>query len=264
MLTVFTSTTTMNTLLNIGMRRSCDTVCQPNDGTCQDKDKKDNELPKDIIECPPGNDCQFVSQDVFDTGEPVGNAVVVRSCSEFVEAVCNKSEAKRGKVDVFFNGHGNIGRFFINDECVSKGNACYKMICKKLKKKIKTLTLYTCSTTEGRDGKTFVQCLANCLNAVVHAWEKDLHTDWFSFLFFSTAPKWSTQRGFTDPFEAKPVTNGTSITPTYSVVSKIPNATSDSIENDYDASTTPATNVRLESLQPISPSSTQRVKGAKD
>jgi len=45
----------MNTLLNIGMRHSCDTVCQPNDGTCQDKDKKDNELPKDIIECPPGN-----------------------------------------------------------------------------------------------------------------------------------------------------------------------------------------------------------------
>jgi len=24
-------------------------VCQPNDGTCQDEDKKDNELPKDII-----------------------------------------------------------------------------------------------------------------------------------------------------------------------------------------------------------------------
>ena len=84
------------------------------------------------------------------------------------------------------------------------------------------------------------------------------------FSFFSSAPKWSTQRGFTDPFEAKPVTNGTSITPTYSVVSKIPNATSDPIENDYDASTTPATNVRLESLQPTSPSSTQRVKGAKD
>ena len=210
MLTVSTSLTTTNTLINFGMQRSCGTLCTrpvcQNKGTCKVKGR--NELPRDIIECPPGNGCQFVSQDVFATGEPVGDAIVVKSCDEFIDAVCNKFDTEGGKVNVFFNGHGNTGLFSINGDHVSKGNACYNKICEQLKDKIETLTLFTCSTARGTVGKQFVQCLANCLNAVVQAWERNLYTRWRRFLFFSSAPRWSIQRGFTDPFEVQPASNG--------------------------------------------------------
>lgn len=220
MLTIFTSTTITNTLLNVGMRRRCDTVCQPN-GTCKDKGKI--QLPQDEINCPPDDGCQLISKDVFDAGHPVFNAVVVRSCDEFVDAVCNKFEAKEGKVDVFFDGHGNNGLFSVNGDCVEKGSACYNKICEKLKDKIKTLTLYSCKTAGGAVGKVFIQSLANCLKAVVRAWEKILSTPFYQFIPVKIT--WSTQRGFLDPVEAKPVLNNTSTTPTSIVQFNIPKPT---------------------------------------
>lgn len=200
MLTISTGESKENILLSVGMGPSCDTVCQAGAPCKGDED----ELPRDVIECPPSTECQLVSGEVASTGEPVGDAVVVETCDEFIEAVCDKFEDKGGKVDVYFNGHGNQGRFFINDDKVEKDNECYSEICEKLRGKIKTLTLYTCSTAGGEVGTTFVKCLANCLNATVRAWQKTLYTRFFRFLFLSGFLRWSTQRGFTEPVEAMP------------------------------------------------------------
>ncbi len=222
LLSVFTNTTQENTLLNVGMRPSCESVCT-NSEECEDDAV---EIPRDMIECPPNNECHLFShQAVFyedDDGNdqmvPVGNAVVVRTCNEIIEAVCNKSKAKGGKVDVYFEGHGTNGLFDVGEfngpgERVEKGSDCYDQICMNLKNKIKTLTLYTCGTAGGETGKTFIRSLANCLNATVQAWEKNLYIgggDVDSLV-------WSTQRGFTDPMEVKPNvtdTDDTTVTPT--------------------------------------------------
>ncbi len=222
LLSVFTSTTQENILLNVGMRPSCENICTSSE-ECEDDAA---EIPRHMIVCPPNNECHLFShQAVFyidDDGdvqmEPVGNSVVVRTCDEIIEAVCNKSKAKGGKVDVYFEGHGASGLFDVGEfngprERVEKGSDCYDKICMKLKDKINTLTLYTCGTAGGEKGKTFIQCLANCLDATVQAWEKTLYIggdDVESLV-------WSTQRGFTDPVEVKPnVTDAddTAVTPT--------------------------------------------------
>ena len=186
LLRIVTSRTQENILVNVGMRPSCENICPPSEQCALG----DNELPRDIIKCPPNNECHLFSHEAaFDRDEaenllsiPIGNAVIVRTCDDFIEAVYNKSEAKGGKVDVYFEGHGNKGLFNIGifeapveTGIVKKGSPCYNKICMELKNKINTLTLYSCSTAGGAVGKAFIQCLANCLNARVRAWEKTLY-----------------------------------------------------------------------------------------
>ena len=212
-----TITSQENVKINVGMRASCDNICEDNEACHID----DDGIIYDSIPCPVNNECTLISHEVTmeidnKTKEiiflPVDNATVVETCNQFIEAVCNKFVAKGGKVNVDFDGHGNNGRFdigrfnesdYVN---VTKGSDCYNKICQELKNKIETLTLFACSTAGGERGPVFLQCLANCLNATVKAWKRDLYIH-----AYTTEPTtdvesnvWCTQRGFTVPVVKRP------------------------------------------------------------
>ena len=206
--------TQSNMILSAGMTSSCDNVCDPKKKECKTDPCK--YLPMDNIECPPNNDCNIISHDasIYNISgvphtQPIGNAVVVKTCDDFIEAVCEKFNRTGGKVDVYVDAHGNHGFFVIGmydgpKEYVYKGSDCYKKICMKLKDKIKTLTLFSCSTAGGVEGPPFLKCLANCLNAKVKAWKKTLYIQaaWNTTNISSIV--WSTARNYTTPCEATP------------------------------------------------------------
>ena len=215
-----------NMIMSAGMTSSCDNVCTE---TCTDE----GYLTRDVIDCPPNNDCNIISHDASiysgSSGtleQPIGNATVVKTCDEFINAVCDKFTANGGKVDVYLDAHGNNGIFVIGEhngtkEYVTKGSDCYNKICAQLKNKITTLTLFSCSTAGGSSGPTFIQCLANCLNANVKAWKKTLYvtSEWNSDNV--TSIEWSTARNYTEPCKATP-SPSPSVTPSTPTPSPTP------------------------------------------
>ena len=221
-----------NMILSAGMTSSCDNTCKPGAEKCKVVDC--DHLPRDTIECPPNNNCNIISHDasIYNTSsgtlqQPVGNGVVVKTCDEFIEAVCDKFDAAGGKVNVYFDAHGNNGFFVIGEydgpkEYVSKGSSCYNKICMELKNKIDTLTLFSCSTAGGTSGPTFMQCLANCLNANVKAWKKKLYIEAAWNTTNVTSIRWSTPRNYTTPCEATP---SPSPTPTVTPSTPMPSST---------------------------------------
>ena len=228
-----------NMILSAGMTSSCDNTCEPNAKECKKEDC--DHLPRDTIECPPNNNCNIISHDasIYNTSsgplqQPVGNGVVVKTCDEFISAVCDKFDAAGMKVNVYLDAHGNNGFFVIGEydgakEYVTKGSTCYNKICMELKDKISTLTLFSCSTAGGTNGPTFMQCLANCLNANVKAWKKKLYieADWNTTNV--TSIRWSTPRNYTTPCEATPSPSPSpTITPSTPTSSMTPTSTSSS------------------------------------
>lgn len=221
-----------NMILNAGMTAGCQNVCDPKKKSCSTDPCK--HLPPATLECPPNNDCNIISHDasIYNSSsgilvQPVGNAVVVKSCDAFIQAVMNKFNKNGGKVDVYLDAHGNHGLFTIgvfggNPEIVSKGSTCYSKICMQLRNKIKTLTLFTCSTAGGTSGPGFIQCLANCLGATVKAWKKkvSIQASWNTTTVSSI--KWSTPRNYSKPCEATPTPT---ITPSHSTPTPTPNPT---------------------------------------
>jgi len=237
-----------NMILSAGMTSSCDNTCKPGAEKCKKVDC--DHLPRDTIECPPNNNCNIISHDasIYNTSsgplqQPVGNGVVVKTCDEFIEAVCDKFDAAGGKVDVYVDAHGNNGFFVIGEydgpkEYVTKGSSCYNKICMQLKNKIDTLTLFSCSTAGGADGPTFTQCLANCLNANVKAWKKKLYieADWNTTDVSSI--RWSTPRNYTTPCEATPSPSPTpTVTPSTPTPSSSSSSTSSSSSSTSSSST---------------------------
>ena len=203
-----------NMIMSAGMTSSCDNTCKPDAKKCKKPDCE--HLPRDTIECPPNNNCNIISHDasIYNTSsgplqQPVENGVVVETCDEFISAVCTKFNATGGKVNVYVDAHGNEGFFVIGEydgakEYVYKGSTCYNKICAQLKNKISTLTLFSCSTAGGTDGPTFLQCLANCLNANVKAWKKKLYINAQWNTTNVSSIEWSTPRNYTTPCEATP------------------------------------------------------------
>lgn len=237
-----------NMIISAGMTSSCDNTCKPGDKKCKTVDC--DHLPRDTIECPPNNNCNIISHDasIYNTSsgplqQPIGNGVVVKTCNEFVDAVCDKFDAAGGKVNVYIDAHGNNGFFVIGEyggtkEYVSKGSTCYNKICMDLKNKIDTLTLFSCSTAGGTGGPTFMQCLANCLNANVKAWKKKLYieADWNTTDVSSI--RWSTPRNYTTPCEATPSPSPTpTVTPSSPMPSSTPTSSSTSSSTSIYTST---------------------------
>ena len=226
---------TSNMILNAGMTGGCENVCDPKKKTCK-KDPCKN-LPTTNIQCPPNNDCSIISHDasIYNISgkphvQPQGNATVVKTCDAFIAAVMAKFNKNGGKVDVYLDAHGNHGLFAIGEyggshEIVSKGSACYNKICMQLKNKIKTLTLFTCSTAGGTSGPIFLQCLANCLNAKVKAFKKpvSIQAAWNTTNVSSIV--WSTPRNYSTPCEATPSPSPTTVTPSSNTPTPTPTPT---------------------------------------
>ena len=205
----------INVILNAGMIEACEDV------SCGDTCNKAST--RDTIDCPVNNECNIITDDASKwrdklTGrvysQPIGDAVLVATCDVFIDTVINKFNTKGGKVDINLDAHGFNGGFVIGhfegpEDIVRKGSDCYNKICRQLKDKIKTLTLFACSTAGGIDGPPFLKCLANCLNARVRGWKKILYIRalWNSDSVDGNV--WSTATNFTEPLDVTPCPSST-------------------------------------------------------
>lgn len=101
LLSVITSTSQENSLLSVGMRPSCENVFTPPEDCSNEGDL----IPPGMIERPPNNECHLFSHEaVFYTDddgnaqkEPIGSAVIVKTCDDIVEAVCKKFRPKEAR-----------------------------------------------------------------------------------------------------------------------------------------------------------------------
>ena len=136
-----------NMILNAGMVSICGgTELCNGTSSCSGRNRVN-------FDCPPRNNCYFISDDAPEASEPLGEAVVVKTCDQFIDEVCKKFNRAGGKVDVTLDAHGGPGYFRIGmrggtPTRVDKESDCYDKICMKLKDKIKTLTLYSCSVAD--------------------------------------------------------------------------------------------------------------------
>ena len=196
----------INTILNAGMLDTCGGLCQG--GSCSQNSC--NNRTKVLFECPPYNECSFIAQDatlnLLELVE-IWNANIVANCTEFVAGVCKKYEQNGNQsLDILFQAHGANGIFCFGPpqqpiDCIFKGSPCYQSICENLRGKIKSLTIYACSVAGGDIGAELIQCLADCLDAEVKAYKKDLYLGGSTG---GTSLLWATVDGFQEPCVAIP------------------------------------------------------------
>ena len=226
-----------NTILNAGMMETCGGMCSSSScsSDCSNRTRVN-------FECPPYDDCSFISGDATLGLPETMNGTIVNSCNDFVTGVCNKySNNGNQAVDILVQAHGANGIFCFGPpggptECVSKNSSCYNSICNSLRDKIGSLTIYSCSVAGGTQGGTFQQCLANCLNAEVKAYKKTLYLGSTG----GASIMWSIVEGFQEPCVVTP-TPSSSVTPTATSTTTSTSSTSTSTSTTSTSSTTTTT-----------------------
>ena len=161
-LSVLANNKQINLILNAGLISACepnsdDTSCLSN---CH--------LPRTIFQCPPYDDCSFISHNA-QLGLDVSPGIVIHTCGELIDKIDEKFVKSKKKANVVIQAHGGngffsigtLGKQFRDDLFVE--SACYKALCAKLREKLRILVLYSCSIAGGNDGKNFLQALANCM-----------------------------------------------------------------------------------------------------
>ena len=105
-LSVLTNNKQINLILNAGLISACepnsdDTSCLSN---CH--------LPRTIFQCPPYDDCSFISHNAR-LGLNVSPGIIVHTCCELIDKIDEKFVKSKKKANVVIQAHGGDGFFSI-------------------------------------------------------------------------------------------------------------------------------------------------------
>ncbi len=136
-----------------------------------------------IVEDPPAGDDNGFDENA---ANDLDGEVRVKDVDDAIKAICDAFDAKGGKVCVVLIGHGSSGNMSVGDGQKRDDNKRLgldkdgnltpktKEFIKKLKGKIKSLTLFGCSVGEGADGCKLMEGLAGGLGATVCGYDKNV------------------------------------------------------------------------------------------
>ena len=131
-LAVLTNNKQINLILNAGLISACEP--DSDDPSCL----SNCHLPRTVFQCPPYDDCSFISDDA-QLGSDVSPGIVVHTCGGLIDKIDDKTKTK---VDVVIQVHGGNGYFSIGtlDKQFSDdffvGSACYKTLCANFAHKV--------------------------------------------------------------------------------------------------------------------------------